>query len=1101
MTDAYDAAADRTNLTKDQLLVWAGQQVHPDHRQYSELILFHIHGPVDPARFRRAFDDVVDESDALRTVMRVDGDWPRQEVLARDRSALDAIDLSRRPDRAAHLRDWLAGWTAEPFPAGAPLHRAALVKLGSDHFVWALHQHQLVGDGWSFGLILQAVRDRYAAHAGSGPAPSPPRPQFAEYVEWERRYRASDAWRRAAAYWAAKLAEPAEEPRFYEGRGGRASRRVHRLSCRLAEETAAVEALAARFGDGATDLNVLTLFCTACAIYVARICGVRRCVVGVPYANRGSQRFKRTIGSFMHICPLRIEVDLEASAWELATRVRAEAIATGRHQQYAVRNPVRARHYDVAVNYQKRFPAGADFAGWPIRVEWPTLGHGNHALTVQIGRYDASRTLELALDLNADAFGEAYRERARDHYRAILRGILATPHRAAGALPLLSAGELRAIRGMSAGRAVAVPERTLPDLVARGARRHPDRIALVDGDRAVTYRALDRAADRVAARLRERGVGREVVGTMLERDVGGWTTVLGILKAGAAYVPLDATHPAARLRRIVQQAGCRLAVASPAAERAIARALAGAATIRRVTVGELIGEEEPAEGGAPAAARDGGPTGTDLFYVIFTSGSTGAPKGIMVQHRGMVNHARAKIEVLGIHDRDRVAQTAPLTFDVSVWQLFAPLCVGAEAHLIDDETARDPRRLLAALAARRITIAATVPSMLAAMIEELEGGARHDLAALRRLVVTGEVLPPDLCRRWLALHPSIPLVNAYGPSECSDDVTHHLIERPPDAGARRVPVGRPIRNTTVRILDERRRPVPIGVAGELWLGGAGVGLGYLDDPERTAASFVADPYAAGEGARLYRSGDLGWYRADGAIELAGRRDDMTKIRGQRVEPGEVAAVLHEHAEVADAVVTSVEDPSGTRRLVAYVVLARAAGAPDGSEPAPDPQALRAFLRTRLPDFMVPAHVVALDRLPVTASGKVDRRALPEPPRGGRSAARPPVAPRTSLEATVAAVWSEVLGVAPVAVDDDLLALGGDSLLAARIAHRLRERLLVEVSVATVLEHSSVAALAAALATALETALGGGEEATLERALAEAERMSEAEAAALVREDA
>ena len=1112
-SDPYDAATEHTNLTKDQLLVWAGQQVHPEHRQYSELALFHIHGPVDPERFRRAFDRLVDCSDALRTVFRVVDDWPQQVVVPRQGSAIDWFDMSSVPNHQRMFREWLSRWSAAPFPAEGPLVRSALIKLGARHFVWALYQHQLIADGWSFALIFKRVRDLYAPEEdGAAPDATVP-PQFREYVEWERRYRGSRAYRQAAEYWAHTLASPGDALTFYAGRARTASNRLSRVSREIGDAmTAGVATMAARFPGGTVDLNMFAVLCAACAVYVSRISGGRTVVVGAPYANRCSQRFKDTVGSFMHVCPLHIEVDPRATALEMVGRVRAEALAASRHQQYAVRNPIHGRRYEIAVNYHKRAFRIFDFGGWRTNVEWPSVGYGNHTLTLQVRRFNSAGRIGLDFDLNDEAFGEEYRTAAAAHYTAILEGMVRSPEAEVGRLRLLSDAEARRIRTrLGIGKAAPLASETLLDIVSRNAKGLGTRLAVIGDDRALTYDELENAGGRIAGALRQRGIGRgQIVGVALERGVRAWALALGILKSGAAYLPLETAHPQARLGQILREADCGTVIVSKATRSPIERALRGQTPPRESVV---LDEEDLGDDGEPPSAPEDRPGAHDAFYVIFTSGSTGVPKGIAIEHRGMVNHALAKIETLGLGGGDRVAQLAPMSFDVSVWQFFAPLCVGAQVHVIGDETARDPRRLLTALAQRRITIAATVPSMLRAIIEHVEAAVRqpYDLGALRWLVVTGEVLPPELCRRWLTAYPEVPIVNAYGPSECSDDVTHYVVKRPPPSDAPRVPIGRPIRNMQVRILDARRVPVPIGVTGELWIGGVGVGRGYVNDRARSAAAFVADHLSLAPGARLYRTGDLGWYRADGNIEFLGRRDAMVKIRGHRVEPGEVEAVLRTHPSVRDVAVVSREDATGACRLQAYVVpqmqagwaRATSEGCCDDAAPrddaAPDTDGawacaareLRRFVAERLPDFMVPRQFVVLDGLPLTPNGKVDRRALPTPERQREDAGRDYVAPRTSVEQTIAAVWGEVLDIQPVGVHDNLFELGGDSLLAAHIAYRIRERLLVEVPVHEVLEHPTVATLA----TRLEAMRAGGGCSTSAGALGGVDGLSETGAGA------
>ncbi|GAB3898066.1 hypothetical protein GCM10029964_081930 [Kibdelosporangium lantanae] len=450
-------------------------------------------------------------------------------------------------------------------------------------------------------------------------------------------------------------------------------------------------------------------------------------------------------------------------------------------------------------------------------------------------------------------------------------------------------------------------------------------------------------------------------------------------------------------------------------------------------------------------------TAADLAYVLFTSGSTGAPKGAMVHHGGMVNHLNAKVDDVGLAAADRTVQNAQLTFDVSVWQMLGPLVTGGTCLAVDEDTALDATALFAFAATNRATVLEVVPSSLRFALDAWAAGEARPpaLPDLRVLVVTGEALPPDLCAAWLAWYPAIRMINAYGPTECSDDVTHAVIT-PDDlpAGAR-APIGRAIRNTRLYVLDRHLRPVPVGVPGELYVGGAGVGYGYWLDPVRTATTFVADPFADRPGDRLYRTGDLVRYLSDGQLEFLRRLDDQTKIRGQRIEPGEIEYALRQLDGVADVavVVTAPPDRPQDKQLAGYLVADRGTTL--------DPAAVRAALGERLPEYMIPSSFTVLDALPLSAHGKVDRKALPAP----RFVARAGRAPGSALEAALCRVFADVLGVERVFADDGFFDLGGHSLLATRLVSRIRSRFGVELPVRSVFEFPRVANLAEVLTRA------------------------------------
>ncbi|HET9619872.1 MAG TPA: amino acid adenylation domain-containing protein, partial [Kofleriaceae bacterium] len=452
---------------------------------------------------------------------------------------------------------------------------------------------------------------------------------------------------------------------------------------------------------------------------------------------------------------------------------------------------------------------------------------------------------------------------------------------------------------------------------------------------------------------------------------------------------------------------------------------------------------------APAAAALPAGAPGDLAYVIYTSGSTGVPKGAMVEQRGMVNHLFAKITDLAIHAGDCVAQNASQCFDISVWQFLSALVVGGRTHIIADDAAHDPVALLDTVHAQGVTVLEVVPSMLRAMLEELEPRPRP-AGALRWLMSTGEALPPELARRWLRARPDVPLVNAYGPTECSDDVTHHILRTPPTDAAGQLPIGTPIANTQIYVLDAQRQLVPEGFLGELYVGGVGVGRGYLHRPDLTERAFVPDPFTAVAGARMYRTGDLGRHLPGGAIEFLGRIDHQVKVRGFRIELGDLETALERQPGVKAAAAVAAPDARGELQLVAYVV--------SDVEPA----ALRRALGDVLPAYMVPQVIVPLAEMPLNANGKLDRKALPPPPSEPDAGVRTIQAPRTPLEAQLAQTWRAVLGVEQLGVDDDFFALGGHSLLATRLVARLRDALGRDVPLRLVFEAPTIAAMASAL---------------------------------------
>jgi amino acid adenylation domain-containing protein len=592
-------------------------------------------------------------------------------------------------------------------------------------------------------------------------------------------------------------------------------------------------------------------------------------------------------------------------------------------------------------------------------------------------------------------------------------------------------------------------DRGFVDLFREQAARTPEAVAAIcRGDR-LTYAELDHRTDSLAWHLAGLSGGDEgVVAVLAERGLDLLTAMLALFKAGLVYLPLDPRHPASRQAQVLRESRtCLVLVASellPVAEQAIA-SLATEEPPRLLVFADLTAPASPRSLVAHEPRR--------LAYVIFTSGSTGVPKGAMVEHRGMLNHLFAKIVDLDLRADDVVAQTASQCFDISVWQFLAALLTGARVEIFPNEMAQDPAVLLREAGSRGVTILETVPSLLRAMVEEASRG-RATGGALRWMIPTGEALPPDLCNRWLELFPGIPLVNAYGPTECSDDVTHRVLRAPLPGPVVNIPIGRPVINMRLHVVSRSCHFQAVGVPGELCVAGVGVGRGYLNDPLRTAAVFVPDPFAAEPGGVMYRTGDLARWLPSGELEFLGRIDHQVKVRGFRLELGEIEAVLASHPDMRRCVVMAREDTPGEQRLVAYCVLR--------PEAVLDRGALRAFLARSLPDYMLPASYVQLEALPHTPNGKIDRKALPAPQRERPDLSGELVPPRTATETMLAAIWASALDLDEVGVRDDFFALGGHSLLALRVVTAIRERSGVELPLAVLLRAPTVERMAAFL---------------------------------------
>ena len=639
----------------------------------------------------------------------------------------------------------------------------------------------------------------------------------------------------------------------------------------------------------------------------------------------------------------------------------------------------------------------------------------------------------------------------QQHYLTLLQEFVTDATRHITDVSFLPQEELQSLLVDWNDTAVAYPsQQCFAELFTAQVEQTPDAIAAICGQEQLTYATLNQRANALAHYLHDHNVGPDtLVALLAERGIPLLTAILAIFKLGGAYLPLDPHHPAVRVRQVLDHSKCSIVLSTRAFDPTLSQVVENMSPAMQPEIVYL-------EDAFYHQATENPPIGQTphhLAYVIYTSGSTGTPKGVMVEQRGMINHLYAKIDALQLTDTDRIAQTASQCFDISVWQMLAALLVGGSVCLYPDEIAHDPTRLLTEVERDNVSILETVPSLLRAMLDlhETEPAGRPGLHALRWLVPTGEALPADLCRRWLTLYPHCPLLNAYGPTECSDDVAHQPIYDAPAEIESYMPIGQAVNNTQLYVFDRTLMPVPIGVVGELYVGGDGVGRGYLGDAQRTAEAFLPDPFSLEKGARLYKTGDLARYRSDGTLEFLGRVDHQVKLRGYRIELGEIETVLGQHPAVRDVVVVAREDVEGDRRLVAYVVL--------HSEQVVSAEELLHFVREKLPDYMVPSACILMEALPLTANGKLDRRALPIPDESRPMLAVEYIAPRTPVEEELAAIWREILGLERIGIRDDFFDLGGHSLLTVRLVSQIEKQFGKRLPLAVIFQGRTIEALA------------------------------------------
>ncbi|MFH8800533.1 amino acid adenylation domain-containing protein [Streptomyces sp. NPDC017936] len=1007
---------------------------------YTVQLVLDLSGPLDAARLRTAAERFLDRHPHLRAGFRYRDNGEPVQLVPRT-AVLPWREDDVRGRTPAAVEELTEEDRLRPFEmARPPLLRFRLLRTGEQAHRFVLTAHQILFDGWSMPLIIGELFTLYGDPAAALP-PVTPYKAYLAHLARQDDAGAEAAWRRALdGLTEATLVAP----------GGTAGSRLpeHHVLDLPAGFTAELTAWAKERG-----LTLNTVVQGAWAAVLGTLTGRSDVVFGGTVSGRPPELpgVESMVGLFINTVPVRVPLDPSLTFPEILTRLQDRQAALLPHQHLGAARIQRTvglgELYDTVLVFEN-YPLDADALRDPV----PGLAVTGLAAK-DATHYPLSLMaipgdhLRLTVSYNPGTYAPEEAARVAARLERVLRTAVAEPETPFGRIGTLLPGE--EVLDLPAG---ARPD-AFTDVVARVrelAAARPGAEAVADEDERLTYGELAERAGGIAAHLSGAGLGPgSLVGVLAAPGCDFVAGVLGTLAAGAAWVPLDVHAPTARSAALVRDAGVRHLLVDEEHEDAAREVLAAAATPTAPDA-PTPGVPVTRVSALPPAALPPAPGGPlDLAYVIFTSGSTGRPKGAMVHRDGMVNHLLAKVEDLGLDEDTVLVHNAPVTFDISVWQMLAGLAGGGRVRVVPRSTAADPQALFALADAEAVTVLEVVPSLLRAALDAWDAGARPPaLAPLRHLVVTGEALPADLCHRWLARFPGIPLVNAYGPTECSDDVTHALIADTAGLGDVRAPIGRAVRATGLYVLDDALRPVPAGVPGELYVGGRGVGRGYLGDARRTGAVFVADPFAGVPGARMYRTGDWVVRHADGRLEFLERRDHQVKVRGHRIELGEVEAVLRTLPGVTDAVVT-VFGETGTARLAAHVA--------GDTEPARVKQELARLL----PEYMVPSAVVVLDALPLTPNGKVDRKALPAPHLAGVAGREP----RTPQEAALCRAFADVLGVERVGADDDFFDLGGHSLLATRLISRVRALLGAEIPMALLFEEPTPARLAARLRTA------------------------------------
>ncbi len=1042
--------------------LWFLDQWDPGNPASNIPFAMRLSGTLVVEAFERSINTIVQRHEALRTSFVAKDGQPQQVVGPALGVPLHRADLSHIPaaEHDAAVRRLMMENAQHRFDlARGPLVRADLLRLAEQEHVFLLNIHHIVFDAWSVGLFLRELTVLYDAFVRGLPSPLPELPvQYADYAIWQRGWLRGEAMQEELAYWKRQLGGslpvlelPADRPRpavlTYEG-----AIATYMLPAALAQR---LSELSHREG--------CTLFMTLFAGFqtlLHRYTGQQDILTSTMTANRSVVDIEELMGLFLNTLVLRTDLSGDPPFRRLLAAVRETTLEGFAHQNVLfeqlieeLKPPRDPSHTPV---FQTMFilqnsPVPARVQN-DLRVEFLRVDNGTSKYDLTLSLTELPEGIRIAAEYRSALFDAGTIERMLGHYQTLLEGAVANPDRRLSELPLLTEAERRQLLVEWNPAPRPLPEaQCLHELIGQQVARTPEATALTVGNQQLSYRELDARANRLAHLLRAQGIGPEqFVGIYTGRTAELVVAVLAVLKAGAAYVPLDPAYPPERLA--IMLADSRAPVVLTTAETRGTLAFGGA-VIDLDSIAETVAAQ-------PDTPPDSGVTPDNLAYVLFTSGSTGRPKGVQIKHRSAVNFLCSMLREPGLTERDTVLAITTLAFDISVLELFLPLLVGARIALVDRATAADSVRLAEAVERSGATVLQATPATWRMLLDAGWTGNRG-----LTVLSGGEGLPRELAERLRARCARV--WNVYGPTETT---VWGTIAEATGSPAALTPIGRPVDNTLVYILDPHMQPVPVNVPGELYIGGAGVARGYISRPDLTAERFIPNPFGAGDepraknqepsagdaelnthSPRLYRTGDLVRWLPDGTMEFLGRIDHQVKLRGFRIELGEIEAVLAEHPAVRAAVVVMREDATGDPFLAAYVV-------PQGGETqAALVPALRAHLGISLPDYMVPAAFMLMEALPLTPSGKVDRKSLPAPEHS--TAARPMVPPRTPVEKTLAKLWADVLGRESVGVEDSFFEIGGHSLKATQLISRLREIFHTPLSLRDVFQATTVAALA------------------------------------------
>ncbi|MEN8217960.1 MAG: amino acid adenylation domain-containing protein [Pseudomonadota bacterium] len=1041
-------------LSFAQQRLWFLDQLEGKSATYNIVAAVRLEGQLNPQALEQSFQALVQRHESLRTTFPTINGAPVVHI-SEEPFQLAILDLRAlsRSEQDSEVQGLLKEEAMRPFDlVTGPLFRAKLFQLGETSHILQVNMHHIIADAWSLGVFVREWRIVYEAALTNQTSSLPPLPiQYVDFAHWQRQWLTGEVLEKQIKYWKQQLADvpallelPTDYPRppmqGYQGAS---------LSFSLSPElTSQLKHLSQQTGT--------TLFMTlwsAFAILLYRYSGQSDIVIGSPIANRTHSEIESLIGFFVNTLVLRLDLAENPPFEDVLRQARQVALDAYAHQDIPFEQLVEALQPERNLSHSPLFQVmfvlqnanipDLELAGLSLTLLELESVTAKFDLTLELT--ETTSGLSGKLEYNTDLFERATIKRLSGHLQTLLTGIVENPKTPTHELPLLTKAEQQQLLAWNDTATDYPQDLCIHQLFEAQVETTPEAVAVVFENQQVTYRELNTKANQLAHYLQTLGVKPEVlVGICVERSIEMVIGLFGILKAGGAYLPLDPAYPAARLAFMLEDAQVPVLLTQSSLKKKLPETQAQVVCldVEAETLSQLSSENIKS-----------GVASENLAYVIYTSGSTGKPKGVMISHQALCNHTQWMLDTFPLNDKDKVLQKTPISFDASVWEFYAPLVAGAQLVIAQPDWQKDSRSLIEMMAQHQVTTVQMVPSLLQVIISLTK---IETIKSLKRIFCGGEILPVTLMAETLNIL-NIELINLYGPTEACIDATfwrcfpNHPI----------VPIGSPIANTQIYILDLYLQPVPVGVPGELHIGGAGVARGYLNRPDLTAEKLIKNPFSDDPNSRLYKTGDLARYLPDGNIEYLGRIDNQVKIRGFRIELGEIEAVLAQHQDVRENAVIVHEASKTDKRLVAYLV------PPQGQ--VIENTALRDFLRERLPDYMIPSVFVMLENLPLTPNGKIDRRALSQLSVSNYQLSEKTfVAPRTPEEELLAGIWASVLGIERVGVHDNFFDLGGHSLLAVSLLAQIEQQFGQQLPLSALFQGATIAELALQLKPSTDT---------------------------------